>query len=218
MLQQNRYNRGYRYIKWILKNYKENFINPNLLFLVFIFSIFSNTLNNISTYLFILIYLFLTYIYVDARKKETYKLPLKYTARIKRLIVTISCLYLIPGLLMFIFFNEQYIGIYYFILGLLSYINYFVVLAANVVNRPVEKLVGKHFEKQAKEKLASMTNMEVIGVTGSYGKTSTKNILHDILNVKYSVFKTPANFNTPFGLMITINEHLDKYNDFFIFI
>ena len=117
---------------------------------------------------------------------------------------------------MFIFFNEQYIGIYYFILGLLSYINYFVVLAANVVNRPVEKLVGKHFEKQAKEKLASMTNMEVIGVTGSYGKTSTKNILHDILNVKYSVFKTPANFNTPFGLMITINEHLDKYNDFFI--
>lgn len=216
MLQQNRYNRGYRYIKWILKNYKENFINPNLLFLVLIFSIFSTTLNNISTYLFILIYLFLTYIYVDARKKETYKLPLKYTARIKRLIVTISCLYLIPGLLMFIFFNEQYIGMYYFILGLLSYINYFVVLAANVVNRPVEKLVGKHFEKQTKEKLASMTNMEVIGVTGSYGKTSTKNILHDILNVKYSVFKTPANFNTPFGLMITINEHLDKYNDFFI--
>ena len=61
-----------------------------------------------------------------------------------------------------------------------------------------------------------MTNMDVIGVTGSYGKTSTKNILHDILNVKYNVYKTPANFNTPFGLMITINEYLDKYNDYFI--
>ena len=33
MLQQNRYNRGYRYIKWILKNYKDNFINLNLLLL-----------------------------------------------------------------------------------------------------------------------------------------------------------------------------------------
>ena len=216
MLQQNRYNRGYRYIKWILKNFKANFININLLFIVLLSTLFSATLNNISTYLFIIIYLFLTYIYVDNRKKETYKLPLKYTARIKRLIITITLLYAIPSLIMFITFNKEYIGIYYLILGFLSYINYFVVLVANVINRPVEKIVGQHFEKQAKEKLASMTNMEVIGVTGSYGKTSTKNILYDILNVKYSVYKTPANFNTPFGLMITINEHLDKYNDFFI--
>lgn len=216
MLQQNRYNRGYRYIKWILKNFKDNFINLNILFIVFIFTLFSTTLNNISTYLFILIYLFLTYVYVDARKKETYKLPLKYTARIKRLIVTITLLYAIPGIIMFFIFKEQNIGIYYFILGLLSYLNLFIVLIANVVNRPVEKIVGKHFEKKAKDKLASMTNMDVIGVTGSYGKTSTKNILHDILNVKYNVYKTPANFNTPFGLMITINEYLDKYNDYFI--
>ena len=216
MLQQNRYNRGYRYIKWILKNAKENFINLNLLFIVFIFTIFSQTLNNISTYLFIIIYLFLTYIFIDNRQKENYKLPLKYTARIKRLIVTITLLYLIPCLLMYIFFNEKYIGVYYLILGLLSYLNHFIVLISNVINRPVEKMVGQHFENKAKEKLASMTNMEVIGVTGSYGKTSTKNILHDILNVKYNVFKTPANYNTPFGLMITINEHLDKYNDYFI--
>ena len=216
MLQQNRYNRGYRYIKWILKNSKEIFISLNLLFIVFIFTIFSETLNSISTYLFIVIYLFLTYVFVDNRKKENHKLPLKYTARVKRLLVTITCLYLLPGLVMLLTFNESYIGIYYFILGLLSYLNHFIVLVSNVINRPVEKLVGKHFEKQAKEKLSSMTNMDVIGVTGSYGKTSTKNILHDILNVKYNVFKTPANFNTPFGLMITINEHLDKYNDFFI--
>ena len=97
MLQQNRYNRGYRYIKWILKNYKDNFINLNLLFIVFILTLFSTTLNNISTYLFIIIYLFLTYIFVDQRKKENYKLPLKYTARIKRLLVTITSIYLIPG-------------------------------------------------------------------------------------------------------------------------
>ena len=97
MLQQNRYNRGYRYIKWILKNSKEIFLSLNLLFIVFIFTIFSETLNNISTYIFVVIYLFLTYVFVDNRKKETYKLPLKYTARIKRLLVTITCLYLLPG-------------------------------------------------------------------------------------------------------------------------
>ena len=38
MLQQNRYNRGYRYIKWIIKNIKETLLNPRLLFIVFLFT------------------------------------------------------------------------------------------------------------------------------------------------------------------------------------
>lgn len=216
MLQQNRYNRGYRYIKWIIKNYKDNFINMNLLFLVFILTILNDSLNEISPYIFICIYLFLTYIFIERRKKEKHKLPLKYTARIKRLILSNTIIYLIPCIIMYLTFDEYSLSIYYLILGFLSYINLFIIMFVNFLNRPLEKLVGKHFENQAKTKLASMTNMEVIGVTGSYGKTSTKNILHDILSVKYNVFKTPANYNTPFGLMITINEHLDKYNDFFI--
>ena len=216
MLQQNRYNRGYRYIKWIIKNYKENFLNVNLLFLIFILTSYQESLNNISPYLFIVIIVFITYVYNEKHRHDAVKLPLKYTARIKRLIITIGLIYLIPSFIMFISFNEEYLSIYYLILGLLSYFNLFIVLIANVLNRPVEKLVGKHFENQAKNKLASMTNMEVIGITGSYGKTSTKNIVSDILSVKYNVFKTPANYNTPFGLMITINNYLDKFNDYFI--
>ena len=216
MLQQNRYNRGYRYIKWILKNYKDNFLNINLLFLIFILTLFSESLNNISPYLFIVIYLFITYVFITERKKENHKLPLKYTARVKRLILTNTLVYLIPSLIMIITFKEENLSYYYLILGILSYLNYFILILDNFLNRPLEKMVGKHFENQAKTKLASMTNMEVIGITGSYGKTSTKNIVNDILNVKYNVFKTPANYNTPFGLMITINNFLDKYNDFFI--
>lgn len=216
MLQQNRYNRGYRYIKWIYKNYQETIISLRLLFLIFIFSLFIESLNNISPYIFLIIYIFLTYIFIKERQKENTKLPLKYTARIKRLIVTITILYLIPIIVFIINFDEDYLGLYYFILGLLSYLNYLIILLANFLNRPVEKLVGLHFEKQARTKLASMTNMEVIGITGSYGKTSTKNILYDILDYKYNVFKTPANYNTPFGLMLTINNQLDKYNDYFI--
>ena len=87
MLQQNRYNRGYRYIKWILKNYKDNFLNLNLLFFIFILTIFNETLNNISVYLFIVICLFLTYVFIHERRKEVAKLPLKYTPRIQRLII-----------------------------------------------------------------------------------------------------------------------------------
>lgn len=216
MLQQNRYNRGYRYIKWIIRNFKDNFINFNLLFIIFILTMLNDTLNNLSPYIFIIITIFITYIFVEERKKENTKLPLKYTARIKRIIVTNAILYLIPCLIMYFCFLEDNLSLYYLILGLLSYLNYFVILLVNFINRPVEKLVGIHFENKAKDKLASMTNMDVIGITGSYGKTSTKNILYDILDIKYNVFKTPANYNTPFGLMITINNFLDIYNDYFI--
>ena len=216
MLQQNRYNRGFRYIKWILKNFKENFINLNLLPLIFIITSINGNLSDIAPYLFIAIYLFLSYICVNKDKKEKAKLPLKYTARIKRLIVANNIIYLIPCIIAISLFKKESISNYYVLLGLLAYTNHFIVLLINFINRPVEKLVGLHFKNQALTKLNSMTNMDVIGITGSYGKTSTKNILHDILNIKYNVFKTPANYNTPFGLMITINEHLDKYNDFFL--
>ena len=59
-------------------------------------------------------------------------------------------------------------------------------------------------------------NLPVIGITGSYGKTSSKNILNDILNVKFNAFATPKNFNTPYGLINSINNYLDKFNDLFI--
>ena len=66
------------------------------------------------------------------------------------------------------------------------------------------------------KKLKVMNNLKVIGITGSYGKTSSKNILSDILNVKYNALPTPKNLNTPYGLIITINNHLNKFNDIFI--
>ena len=215
MLQQNRYNRGYRYIKWIIRNYKDLFLNINLLFLVFIICMFGTNVSY-TPYLFISIYVFITFTFISERKKETTKLPLKYTARIKRIMVTELIIYLIPIIIILINFNEEHLAIYYLILGLLSYLNHFIVLFTNFLNRPIEYMVSKHFENLAKNKLKSMNNMEVIGITGSYGKTSTKHIVNDILGVKYNVYKTPSNFNTPYGLMITINEHLDKYNDYFI--
>ena len=216
MLQQNRYNRGYRYIKWIIRNFKENFINLNLLFLVFIALQYTENLKTISPYIFIIVYLFLTFKFIVERKNEYNKLPLKYTSRIKRIMVTSSILYLLPVFFIGISFDEEYMSNYFLVLGLISYLNLFVILLANFLNRPVEKLVGEFFKQKALTKLNSMTNMDVIGITGSYGKTSTKNVVNDILNIKYNVYKTPANYNTPFGLMITINQFLDKYNDYFI--
>ena len=58
--------------------------------------------------------------------------------------------------------------------------------------------------------------LKKIAVTGSYGKTSCKNALNDILNVKYNSFATPKSFNTMYGLMNAINNFMDKFSDTFV--
>jgi len=71
--------------------------------------------------------------------------------------------------------------------------------------------------KQAKEKIkAQKDNLLVIGVTGSYGKTSVKEFLTELLSLKFKVLKTEANNNTEIGIAKTIIEKLDKSHEIFI--
>ena len=217
MLQQNWYNDGNRYLKWMFKNKKKVFLSFDLiLFLILI------TLNFIKTDLrwlmvcVIVLYTVLTLILFRKNKKSNVKLKLNVTARVKRLFVTNIILYLIPVIVIILKFNEDYVYIYYLIIGLLVYLNYFMAYITNLVNKPIEKLLAYRFKKKAIKKLNSMPNLEVVGVTGSYGKTSSKNILNDILSIKYNSLPSPKNFNTPVGLIITINNHLDKFHDIMI--
>ncbi len=52
----------------------------------------------------------------------------------------------------------------------------------------------------ARKKLATYTGLRVVGITGSYGKSSTKEFLSYILSEKYHVIKTPKNINTEIGI------------------
>ena len=73
---------------------------------------------------------------------------------------------------------------------------------------------NKSFVKKAKAKLNN-SNIKVVGITGSYGKTSCKKILADILSEKYRVLSTPRSHNTPMGLALAINNNdLTSYDIF----
>ena len=87
---------------------------------------------------------------------------------------------------------------------------------ANIINFPIERAVYHYYKYKAQSKLKSMPNLKIIGITGSYGKTSSKNILSDILNIKYNALPTPRNLNTYNGLIMTVNNNLTKFNDIFI--
>ena len=215
MLQQNKYNRKKTYLKWINNNKAKVFKNLSALFaLLIIFIPITN-----KTFLmicFIILYVFLSVNLLLNQKHEQNKLPLKYTARVKRLVFTNTIVILLPIIIMSIFVNEENLIYFYLILGLFAYLNNLYILIALLINTPIESLVGLYFKAKAARKIKSMKSLKVIGITGSYGKTSSKNILNDILNIKYNSLPTPKNFNTPFGLMITINNYLDKFTDVFI--
>ena len=214
MLQQNWYNEGNRYLKWINKNIKKIFLNLELIFVLFFIFIWLDPV--LSMILVVTLYTLLSLLYLKKTKREQTKKPLVFTKRVKRLLVTTTIIYLIPIIVFSILFDEKLLYIYYLIIGSLVFLNYYVAWLANVINKPIEKMINDGFKRKAINKLNGMTNLKVIGITGSYGKTSSKNILNDILNVKYNSFPTPKNFNTPVGLIITINNYLDKFNDLFI--
>ncbi len=214
MLQQNWYNDGNRYLKWIGNNKNKVFKNLDLLFLLFIIGLFINKL--LLMILFVIFYCIISLIYLKNKSKEKEIKPLVFTKRVKRLVVTTYLIYILLIVIDILTFNENNIVYYYLVFGLFIYLNYYVVFLANIINKPIEKMINNKFKRKAIKKLNSMNNMKVIGITGSYGKTSSKNILNDILNVKYNSFATPKNFNTPLGIIITINNYLDKFNDLFI--
>ena len=81
---------------------------------------------------------------------------------------------------------------------------------------PIEKLVSEMYFRDAQKKLAARPDIIKIGITGSYGKTSTKFLLRDILSVKYNVLATPSSFNTPMGVTRVIREQLTPAHQVFI--
>lgn len=75
-----------------------------------------------------------------------------------------------------------------------KYQDKFIIIVDNVV---------KALQEIAKFK-RSLYDIPVIGVTGSVGKTSTKDIIASVLSQKYKVLKTEGNYNNEIGLPLTI--------------
>jgi len=213
MLQQNFYNDDERYLIWITRNLNKVFFNIDIFFSIFIVCLFLQPI--ISYILFGFMYILFSYFYIKDKNKIISKKPLVITPRVKRLFFTIFIFYFIMIISMCLSYDDTMITYYYLILGLFTYLNYFVVMTANFVNKPIEKCVYLYYKNKAQTKLKKM-NLDIIGITGSYGKTSSKNIINDILNIKFNSFATPKSFNTPYGLISSINNYLDKFSDIFI--
>jgi len=80
----------------------------------------------------------------------------------------------------------------------------------------IEKFLFNVYKKEAKQKLQSMKDLEVIAITGSYGKTSIKNFVAQILATKYRVYATPRSVNTLGGIMADVNNSLPEDTQIYV--
>ena len=208
MFQQNGY-KNKEHLHWLKKKFRLQWILYFGLALGIVTCVFPYLALEIFEYLVLLVII----VVYRAMKRMNTKKKLVYTARVKRLLTTeliltaavfalvcgLGGMKRIPGLCL-----------------ILVSVNLVLDIVANVINHPIEAGINQYYINDAVRKLESVPGLTVIGVTGSYGKTSVKFYLQTLLQEKYNVLVTPESFNTPMGVVRTIRGSLKPTTEIFV--
>lgn len=219
MLQQNSY-RVSRYWRWLRGGDMSSAWR-----LVDVAMVFLLLAHNLLPYLgaaFIIAIVCVTKGFLILTKK--YKKPLVFTKRVWRIYILTAFISIGAVLPVAIctagrsYDNGLYQGfqITLFIILAICIISWAVVMLALLILTPVENRINSRYRNEAVGILKSMPDLKVIGITGSYGKTSTKHYLQRILSEQYETLMTPGSYNTPMGVIRTVREMMKPYTQIFI--
>ena len=211
---QQQYYKTNRFIQCLIKNIdKKKLFNKCIItFGYIIVSICFIYFFKVPTYL-IFLYTIITLMLLDTQKD--YIVPLKYTHRIKRSFITIYTLLYISLFSLYFLLDKSNIFFLFYNVLLIHFIS-IVTIISMLCLLPIEKKIREKYALKAKMSLLESKKLKTIGITGSYGKTSTKNILTTILSSSYDVLATPKSYNTPMGISNCINNEKVYLYDYFI--
>lgn len=228
VLQQCGY-RGVRYFKWL--GNRETPYMSRLMLLCLLGFLFFCVLNTcfapmfgltVSSYIGFGSYLLFTGLYIHTERTVNAKVPLKKTKRLARLsvsfcvvlaAVTFGFLVLFDYLAFVI--NDQTVAVLrYALICALPILTPFILFISYCLNEPFEEIVRQYYLRTAENKLKN-SDVIKIGITGSFGKTTVKEILRTILSQRFRVLATPESYNTPLGIALTVRG-LDSSHDVFI--
>ena len=209
MMQLNSYWNS-RYYNWLKSNFKtRDRLAELLVLIIWMLSLwFGGLLVGFITA--ILLYGGLSYSMLTKKQKKA----VVFTKRAKRLFATTFALVWVIGLIVFFAAGRSLSGIG--VIPLLVYLSFALIMLANTLLAPVEKSINQWYYNDAKKLLAQRPDLIIIGITGSYGKTSTKHFLFRMLSEKYNVLMTPGSYNTTMGVIKTIREELQAVHQVFI--
>ncbi len=228
VMQQCNY-RGKRYFKWL--SHKDTPYMSRLMLLCMLGLLFFCVLNmtfismvgeTFASYVGFCAYILFIIMYINSEKSINAKVPLKKTRRLIRLCITyfILLFLLTFGVLTLINYiafeidNKVFALLRLSVICLLPLLIPVVLFLAYAINEPLEWLIRRYYIKRA-EMILAQSSVIKIGITGSFAKTSVKEILKTILSQKYRVLATPNSFNTPLGIARTVRK-LDSTHDVFI--
>jgi UDP-N-acetylmuramoyl-tripeptide--D-alanyl-D-alanine ligase len=121
--------------------------------------------------------------------------PLVFTSRVKRFFYVLLFVISIISVLCFVSKECNY--------GVLM-----PLLLTWVITTLLEKMFFISYKHKAKQKLKTYKDLTIVAITASYGKTSIKNYLYQVLNKKYNTYKTPRSINTIAGIVQDVNNDL----------
>ena len=235
VLQQCGY-KGKRYFKW-LSNKNTPYLSRLMLLclLAFLFfcvlnmcfaplmaRLFGDNGKTVGSYIGYVSYLLFAILYINTESSVNAKVPLKKTKRLVRLCVTYWIFLVLAtfaiitlfNLLAFLIKSEVFAQLRHAIICGMPILLPYILFLAYGLNEPFERMLRKRYLRTAISKLDA-SNVLKIGITGSYGKTSVKEILKTVLSQKYRVLSTPGNYNTPLGIALSV-KNLDSTHDVFI--
>lgn len=187
---------NYKIQRVILKHHKVQwhivyFATPFVLFYFLDFIYF-------AVYFYVL---YLTSFIIWNRKLDR---PLVLTSRVKRFLGILLFITLTINLLCFL--SQSCYSTVLFIPLLITYIT----------SALLEKMFFVAFKEKAKKRLKSLEDLKIVAITASFGKTSIKNYLHQVLRNKFNTYKTPRSVNTIAGIVLDVNKDLPQDTEVYI--
>lgn len=90
------------------------------------------------------------------------------------------------------------------------------LLLTALLLQPVEQVQRQKIIERSTQTITSAKNVQVVGITGSYGKTTVKEMLYQILREQAATVRTPESYNTPLGIARTIQLELTSKVRYFL--
>lgn len=208
MFQQNRYEVK-RYTIWLRSQIKNSEIIAISLLTIVVSFLLAVFVGNLVGAIIILLY---SLYMLEREVKRAYIKPLVITGRVMRQIIVLVIIYIVLLLLV----NVLDINFVMYTLIFSIFIPYLAIYLVALITSPIEYLFREMFKNKAKAILKANPSLIKVGITGSYGKTSSKNIVNEVLGEAYYSLASPASFNTPMGLTLTVRNDLKNTHEVFI--
>jgi len=163
-----------------------------------------------------------TVAFISSRRyrRDRTKKPVVWTPRMRRLggvcIAIDLALLVIGGMLGWSWAGAHGVVVWFAGFWLVDLLAPSVVAISAALISPYERRVHEGFKTQARARLLERPDLCTVAITGSYGKTSVKFAVREILAQRFPVLATPGSFNTPMGVSKVINNELNDDHRFLV--